>query len=73
MTMGRCASCGVSIPDGQRLCSMCYGDPFYGRDGYYLSYLKKLYEDQALAEELWAWEQASEDDLLDLGDDDGSF
>jgi len=62
--MGRCLNCGVSVPAGQKFCSMCYGDPFYGRDGYYLNYLKKIYEDQALAEEIWTWEQASEEDLM---------
>lgn len=28
-----CTMCGVTIPDGQRVCSVCYGDPEYGRDG----------------------------------------
>ena len=29
MDMGKknyCSECGYSIPDGQRTCSMCYGD-----------------------------------------------
>jgi len=30
--MSHCVMCGVSIPDGQRSYSMCYGDPYYGRD-----------------------------------------
>ena len=30
-----CKSCEISIPEGQQFCSMCYGDPAYGRDGYY--------------------------------------
>jgi hypothetical protein len=38
--MGNCSSCGSPIPDGQRVCSMYYGDPYYGRDGYYLSWLE---------------------------------
>ena len=30
-----CVSCGLRIPLGQgRSCSMCYGDPAWGRDGY---------------------------------------
>ncbi len=33
--MANCVSCGRTIPDGQRVCSSCYGDPAYGRDGYY--------------------------------------
>lgn len=36
-----CTSCGVSVPEGQRSCSMCYGDPYYGRDGYYLAFLEE--------------------------------
>lgn len=30
-----CVCCGSSIPAGQKVCSMCYGDVSYGRDGYY--------------------------------------
>ncbi len=33
--MNNCSQCGSSIPDGQRVCSMCYGDISYGNDGYY--------------------------------------
>ena len=39
--MGSCSSCGISIPEGQSVCSMCYGDPAYGRDGYYEEWLKQ--------------------------------
>ena len=39
--MSRCAMCGVSIPEGQRICSMCYGDPEHGSDGYYEAYLER--------------------------------
>ena len=39
-----CNSCGISIPDGQSFCSMCYGDPAYGRDGYYENYLRRQEE-----------------------------
>jgi len=41
-----CRSCGISIPDGQNFCSMCYGDPAYGRDGYYEDYLREQEEEQ---------------------------
>lgn len=35
----------IEIPEGQgRSCSMCYGDPYYGKDGYYLRELEKDYE-----------------------------
>jgi predicted amidophosphoribosyltransferase len=33
--MANCSECGSWIPDGQKICSMCYGDIDYGRDGYY--------------------------------------
>lgn len=36
-----CVSCGARIPDGQRTCSMCYGDPYHGRDGYYLQWMEE--------------------------------
>jgi len=39
-----CKSCGIQIPDGQNFCSMCYGDPAYGRDGYYEEYLREQEE-----------------------------
>jgi len=39
--MGNCVMCGSSIPDGQNCCSMCYGDPEYGRDGYYRQWLEE--------------------------------
>lgn len=40
--MGYCTSCGSPIPDGQgSSCSMCYGDPYHGSDGYYMNYLEK--------------------------------
>lgn len=39
--MPYCTNCGSPIPKGQgRLCSMCYGDPDHGSDGYYLEYLE---------------------------------
>lgn len=39
--MANCSSCGIEIPDGQSICSMCYGDIDYGNDGYYLRYLEE--------------------------------
>jgi hypothetical protein len=33
--MKNCSMCGSPIPDGQKVCSMCYGDIDYGGDGYY--------------------------------------
>ena len=49
--MNNCGSCGSDVPEGQRFCSMCYGDPYYGNDGYYLSYLEDM--------ERAAWEKAN--------------
>jgi len=39
--MANCSSCRSPIPDdqGSDVCSMCYGDPFHGKDGYYLNWL----------------------------------
>ena len=37
--MNYCTSCGIDIPDGQNSCSMCYGDPGHGSDGYYQSWI----------------------------------
>jgi hypothetical protein len=39
--MGCCSSCGSPVPDGQSICSMCYGDPAYGSDGYYEEWLRE--------------------------------
>lgn len=37
--MNNCKMCGIIIPKGQELCSMCFGDIGYGNDGYYESYM----------------------------------
>ena len=36
--MKYCSGCSAPIPDnqGSKFCSMCYGDPWHGKDGYYL-------------------------------------
>lgn len=39
--MAVCLSCASHIPDGQKFCSMCYGDPAYGKDGYYQDWLDR--------------------------------
>jgi len=40
--MAYCTSCGSYIPEGQgKSCSMCYGDPYHGKDGYYLRELEE--------------------------------
>ena len=43
--MATCKSCGSSVPEGQNFCSMCYGDPSYGRDGYYEEYIRRMQKD----------------------------
>ena len=43
-----CKSCGVPVPPGQNYCSMCYGDPDYGSDGY----MRQLMERERKAKEL---------------------
>lgn len=50
--MPYCTSCGSSIPEGQgRSCSMCYGDPNHGRDGYYQKWLDDQAQEAAMREE----------------------
>jgi hypothetical protein len=39
--MSNCSMCGIGIPDGQGVCSMCYGDPYFGVDGYYLAEMER--------------------------------
>lgn len=39
--MSHCVDCGLPVPDGQHTCSMCYGDPYHGRDGYYMEWLER--------------------------------
>ncbi|MDD4987010.1 MAG: hypothetical protein PHQ43_14820 [Dehalococcoidales bacterium] len=41
--MPNCVMCGASIPEGQRVCSMCYGDIDYGSDGYYRRWAEQDY------------------------------
>lgn len=39
--MNYCTMCGSPIPDGQKVCSMCYGDIDYGNDGYYRDWAER--------------------------------
>jgi hypothetical protein len=50
--MGNCVMCGSPIPDnqGSNTCSMCYGDPGHGKDGYYQEWLDEQ-ERQATEED----------------------
>jgi len=60
--MNYCRSCGVSIPENQILCSLCYGDPYYGQDGYYLDYLNEILE------RVESWAEYDEEYEKDYGD-----
>ena len=42
--MPNCVQCGLPVPDGQRTCSMCYGDIDHGRDGYYREWAEREME-----------------------------
>lgn len=46
--MASCVMCGSYIPDnqGSRSCSMCYGDPDHGKDGYYRAELERQLEQE---------------------------
>lgn len=37
--MSYCVQCGAPVPEGQRTCSMYYGDTDHGRDGYYREWM----------------------------------
>ena len=41
-----CVMCGRPVPDGQGSCSMCYGDPEYGQDGYYRAWLEEGWQQE---------------------------
>ena len=55
--MSYCTSCGASVPNGQRVCSMCYGDPDYGSDGYYRDYIEEQLSREAELEQLQRQEE----------------
>ena len=41
--MKYCSGCAAPIPDnqGSKFCSMCYGDAWHGKDGYYLREMER--------------------------------
>jgi len=43
--MNYCSCCGTPITDGQKVCSMCYGDIGYGKDGYYEEWARNQMQD----------------------------
>lgn len=52
--MDSCSMCGSMVPEGQGVCSMCYGDIDFGNDGYYRDWAEQ--QDVAQAEEAQAEE-----------------
>lgn len=49
--MANCSCCGSEIPEGQNICSMCYGDVDYGSDGYYLEWLREQEQERQVENE----------------------
>ena len=56
--MSNCSQCGISILNGQRTCSMCYGDPDHGTDGYYRDEMER--QDREEQERRYEQEQTPE-------------
>ena len=60
----RCINCGSPLPDSHRhrTCSMCYGDPDWGTDGY----MRRAMEEDRRQQEEEEWyrqqEEASDDE-----------
>ena len=50
--------CGIEIPESQNVCSVCYGDPHYGTDGYLLQIME--YDNQRQMEEYYEREREIE-------------
>jgi hypothetical protein len=46
-----CSGCGLAIPESQTICSWCYGDPYYGSDGYLMDYITWTQREEDDAEE----------------------
>ena len=68
--MPYCSSCGSEIPEGQgSSCSMCYGDPFYGSDGYLLAMMEE--QERQMSEQAHKMEQQIEEQQIQ--DDDIPF
>jgi len=51
--MANCVMCGSRLPDdqGSRTCSMCYGDPGHGKDGYYNEWLERQQQEEQRREQ----------------------
>lgn len=53
--MNNCTQCGISIPKGQSICSMCMGDINHGTDNYYREWVES--EERKYLEQQIAWEE----------------
>ncbi len=53
--MSNCGMCGAPVPDSQKVCSMCYGDPAYGTDGYYEEYVQEMERQSQVEPEEMPW------------------
>lgn len=47
-----CSGCGLAIPKPQHICSFCYGDPYYGSDGYLMDFLLSTQREEYEREEI---------------------
>lgn len=50
--MAYCVDCASPIPDEQKTCSMCYGDPYHGTDGIMLREMERAEQERQEQEEL---------------------
>jgi len=66
--MNSCVNCGLALPSdqGSNTCSMCYGDPEHGKDGYYQQWLTDA---QFEAEELRRMEDEAAENSADNPED----
>ena len=53
--MSNCSMCGAPVPSSQKVCSMCYGDPGYGTDGYYEEYVQEMERQSQIEPEEMPW------------------
>ena len=54
----------MPVGEGQTTCSMCYGDPNHGTDGYYRDWLEQREQERAAEEEAERrYQQEAGDDL----------
>jgi len=59
-----CVCCGSVLPKSHpyRVCSMCYGDPYFGTDGYMLRAMEEEAQREAMALEELIRELSNEEE-----------